>query len=76
MIIINVEGTGRNIKQKRKELNLTVKQLVEEHFPYMTVQSVYQWENGKNLPSPENMLELSRTFDMRMEDLYCYQCLA
>jgi DNA-binding XRE family transcriptional regulator len=73
MVIISNEGTGQKIKQKRMELNLTVKQLVEKYFPNMSVQAYYQWENGKNTPSSENMLELCHVFGTSMEELYSYE---
>ena len=71
MIIIDLEGTGRNIKRLREELGLSVKNLAA-YFPYQTPQAIYNWQQGKNLPAPENMLVLSRVFHKPMEDIYCF----
>lgn len=71
MISIDVQKTGRNIKRLCMERGLSVKAL-SAHFPYQTLQAIYNWQQGKNLPSPENMLALGMILDTPLEQLYSY----
>lgn len=72
MFIIDNEGTGRNIKRLRQMAGLTVNELAG-YFPYQSLQAIYNWQQGKNLPAPENMLMLSKLFRTPMEEIYCYE---
>ena len=71
MISIDVQKTGRNIKRLCTERGLSVKAL-STHFPYQSLQAIYNWLQGKNLPSPENMLTLGMILDLPLEQLYYY----
>ena len=72
MFIIKTEGTGNNIARLRQQAGLSVKELAE-YFPYQSQQAIYNWQQGKNLPSPENMLMLSKLFHTPMEEIYFYE---
>ncbi len=72
MFIIDIEGTGRNIKHLRQKAGLSVNDLAG-YFPYQSQQAIYNWQQGKNLPTAENMLMLSKLFRTPMEEIYCYE---
>ncbi len=41
-----------------------------------TTQAIYNWQSGKNLPTAENMIELSLIFNTPLEELYCYELVS
>lgn len=75
---MDLQKTGRLIKRKREELNLTQEQLAEKLF--VTKQAVSLWENGRRFPDPDaqlmiykvlgfNPVELITGLEMYDEDL-------
>ena len=55
--MINMELTGKAIADARKRAGLTQERLAE--LIGVTVQAVSKWENGKNLPDIENLLQIA-----------------
>lgn len=66
--VIDVRGTGSNIRRLRLERELTV-QDVQRYFGFASVQSVYAWEKGRSLPATENMYALSVLLDVPIEKI-------
>ena len=64
---MNQEKFGNLIKEIRKKNNLTQKDLADKY--HVTYQAVSKWENGKNLPDVSLMREISRDFNVSMDDL-------
>lgn len=64
---MNQEKFGHLIKEIRKKNNLTQKDLADKY--NVTYQAVSKWENGKNLPDITLMREISRDFNVSMDDL-------
>ena len=64
---MNIEKIGNFITEKRKEHNLTQKQLAEKL--HITDRAVSKWENGKSLPDVAVMLDLCKVFNITVNDL-------
>ena len=75
MVSIDIVKTGRNIKRLRKEHGLSVLELAQR-LSGQTPQAIYNWQSGRNLPTAENMIELSLIFNTPLEKLYCYELVS
>lgn len=64
---MNQEEFGKFIKKIRKEHNLTQKQLANKLG--VTYQAVSKWENGLNLPDAYIIKEISKVFNISVDDL-------
>ena len=64
---MDIEKIGKFITEKRKEHNLTQKQLAEKL--HITDRAVSKWENGKSLPDVAVMLDLCNVFNITVNDL-------
>ncbi len=61
--VIDLKATGEKIKQLRILKGLSVHDLqILLDFEYP--QAIYLWENGKTFPSIENLISLSRIFEV------------
>ena len=58
---------GKLIKEIRKKNNLTQKELADKY--NVTYQAVSKWENGKNMPDISLIKDISRDFNVSMDDL-------
>ena len=70
--VIDLRATGRAIKLCREAAGLT-EQDVQNYFGFEYPQAVYKWQQGKCLPSVDNLLALSRLLRVPMEDLLVYE---
>lgn len=66
--VIDLEATGRNIRQLRVERGLTVRE-VQKYFGFEEPGAIYQWQRGKSLPAVDNLYALSMLFEVKMEDI-------
>ncbi len=66
--VIDVKTTGSNIKNLCREKNITVKE-ISDYMNFSNVQSVYNWFNGKTMPSLDNFYALSRLLEVPMEEM-------
>lgn len=64
---IDAAATGERIKTLRKKKGYTVDELCDIFF--ISPQAVYKWQNGKALPSLDNMLVLCDIFGVKVEDI-------
>ena len=64
---MNPEKVGKFIKEIRKKNNLTQKDLAEKYG--VTYQAVSKWENGKNIPDISLIREMSKDFNISVEDI-------
>ena len=64
---MNPEKVGRFIKNLRKKNNLTQKDLANKY--NVTYQAVSKWENGINLPDITLIRQMSKDFNIDVEDL-------
>ena len=61
------EKFGKLIKEIRNKYHLTQKDLADKY--NVTYQAVSKWENGKNLPDISLIREISRDFNVSIDDL-------
>lgn len=59
---------GKFIKEIRKKNNLTQKQLADKY--NVTYQAVSKWENGKNMPDTSLIKQMSKDFNISLEDMF------
>ena len=68
MPIINMIKTGENITRIRKDKGMTVKEL-QDIFGFATPNAIYKWQNGMAMPTIDNLVILSKVFDVSMDEL-------
>ncbi len=64
---MNQNEFGKLIKEIRKKHHLTQKELADKY--NVTYQAVSKWENGKNMPDVSLIKDISRDFNVSMDDL-------
>ena len=67
-ISIRSAETGERIKQLMEENGYTVRD-IQQAMGFENPQAIYKWMPGKNLPSLDNLLILSRLLHTHMEDI-------
>ena len=65
---IDLIATGQNIRQMRRERNITVSE-IQSYLELDTPRGVYKWQRGECLPSIENLLGLSMLFNTSINDI-------
>ena len=68
--VIDMAGTGQEIKRIMKMKGLTVKE-VQKFLELNTPQSIYHWLNGISLPTIDNLYALSELFQMPVDEMIC-----
>lgn len=68
MPTINMNETGKRIKEMRKKAGMTVKEL-QEIFGFTSPQAIYKWQNGTALPTVDNLVILAAVFGCRIDDI-------
>lgn len=66
--VIDQVATGNKIKQIRKEQGFSVRD-IQNVFGFDYPQAVYAWEQGKNVPTVDNLLVLASLFNVELKDL-------
>lgn len=66
--VIDLKNTGLQIKSLRKESGLSVRD-IQDIFGFEYPQAVYSWEQGKNVPTIDNLLVLSRLFEVSIDEI-------
>lgn len=66
--VIDMVATGKNIVRLRKAHGYTVAEL-QEFFGFDAPQAIYKWQQGKTLPSTDNLFALSQFLGVNMEDI-------
>ena len=67
MKVVNLMKFGDNLRQTRKSKKMSQEQLAEKM--NVTRQSVSKWENGESYPEMNNILELCKIFNCKLNDL-------
>lgn len=65
---IDMKKTGANIRRLCKEKDCTVREL-QELLHIGSNQAIYNWFNGKALPSPDNLVALAELLDTPIDNL-------
>ena len=66
--VIDLKGTGAQIKRLRKICGYSVHDL-QMIFGFDYPQAIYAWEQGKNIPTIDNLLVLSELFDVEISQI-------
>lgn len=72
--VIDLIATGRNILRLRKDRGLTVADL-QRFFGFDAPQAIYKWQQGKSLPSTDNLYALSWLLGVSIEEILVPQNL-
>lgn len=66
--VINLSATGLNIKTLMKRTGVSARDLqFLMDFPY--IQTIYNWTRGINLPTIDNLVVLSKIFNVPINDI-------
>lgn len=65
---IDLKATGVNINFLRTSKGLSVKELMVI-FGFNTPQAIYKWENGKCLPTIDNLVILASALGVTINDI-------
>lgn len=68
--VIDLQATGNKIKELRKTNKYSIKD-IQDVFGFEYPQAVYAWEQGKNVPTIDNLLILSKLFGVQIEQIVC-----
>ena len=66
--VIDLQGTGAQIKRLRKLRGYSVHEL-QVIFGFEYPQAIYAWEQGKNAPTIDNLLVLSYLFGVNISEI-------
>ena len=66
--VIDLVATGANISRLRKEHGYSVADL-QEFFGFDAPQAIYKWQQGKCLPSTDNLFALSWFLGVPIEEI-------
>ena len=64
---MNQDNISKKIKELRKDNNLTQKEFAKQFG--VTYQAVSKWENGINLPEISLIRQMSKDFNVSVEDI-------
>lgn len=67
---INVKETGKNLRRIMDERGVTARN-VRDYLNLASVQSVYYWWNGTNMPSIDNLYALSQLLRVPIDAIVC-----
>lgn len=67
-IEIDPKVVGRNIRRKRKELNIKIDDLARALYLGYP-QSIYMWEEGRRMIPTHALMNIMMWFDISVEDL-------
>lgn len=66
--VIDPVATGKNIVRLRRKRGLSVRDL-QKWFGFEEPQAIYKWQQGRSLPSVDNLYALCALLDVPMEQL-------
>lgn len=69
---IDMVRTGNNITRLRKESGLSVRDL-QNLLGFTTPQAIYKWQQGRALPTLDNLVALAAVFGVKIDDILVYQ---
>ena len=66
--VIDLVATGENITRLRKARGLSVRDL-QQWFGFEEPQAIYKWQQGKSLPTVDNLYALGTILNVPMEEI-------
>ena len=71
MVTIDMDKTGKKIKEIRKRSGMTIKQVQDACG--ISAAAVCKWQNGQAMPTLDNLIILSDLWNVKMDDLIVRQ---
>lgn len=65
---INLEATGKNIRKIRRSEGISVRHL-QAVLGLSSEQAIYKWENGKCLPTIDNLVILADALGVTVDEI-------
>ena len=69
---IDMVCTGNNITRLRMEAGLSVRDL-QRILSFATPQAIYKWQQGRALPTLDNLVVLAAVLGVRIDDILVYR---
>ena len=69
---IDMVRTGNNIARLRREAGLSVRDL-QRILGFATPQAIYKWQQGRALPTLDNLVVLAAVLGVKIDDILVYQ---
>ena len=69
---IDMVRTGNNIARLRMEAGLSVREL-QRILGFATPQAIYKWQQGRALPTLDNLVVLATVLGVKIDDILVYQ---
>ena len=69
---IDMVRTGNNIARLRMEAGLSVRDL-QMILGFATPQAIYKWQQGRALPTLDNLVVLAAVLGVRIDDILIYR---
>ena len=69
---IDMVRTGNNIARLRMEARLSVRDL-QRILGFATPQAIYKWQQGRALPTLDNLVVLAAVLGVKIDDILVYQ---
>ena len=66
--VIDMMGTGRRIKELRKQHNLKVAD-IRDYLGLESEQAIYKWQRGDSLPTLDNLIAFAKMCNTTMDDI-------
>ena len=66
--VIDPKATGARIAELRAKKGASVKEL-QTYMGFARLQAIYCWQQGRYLPSTDNLLALAKFFGVTVEDI-------
>ena len=66
--VIDPVATGKNLARLRRARGLSVRD-VQRWFGFEEPQAIYKWQQGRSLPSVDNLYALCTLLEVSMEEL-------
>ena len=66
--VVDLKATGAQIKSLRIKYGFSVHD-IQNIFGFEYPQAVYAWEQGKNIPTIDNLIVLAHLFDVAIEEI-------
>ena len=73
--VIDMVKTGANIMQIRQHAGISVRDL-QIMLGFTTPQAIYKWQQGKALPTVDNLVALSCICNVRIDEILIYEAFA
>ena len=65
---VDMKATGEKLHNLRMQKKLSVKQL-QCIMGFEYPETIYKWESGKSIPTIDNLIFLSKIYDVKIDDI-------